>query len=238
LIESFASDITAINEPKRVECGAPDFVVQRPVRSDDERETMQKITPLEYGQYYHIYNRGINGENIFIEERNYVYFLKLYAKYIEPIADTFAYCLLRNHFHLLVWIRDEETCRVSETRQVLNPSQQFSNLFNSYAKSINKAYQRTGSLFQRPFGRVLVTSDQYFVCLVHYIHFNPQKHGFVRDFREYPYSSYHTLLSDKPTKLKRNEVLDWFHGRESFVASHQMAVDEKGIGCLIGDDFD
>jgi hypothetical protein len=66
---------------------------------------MSKPTPLRYGEYYHIYNRGNNRENVFIEERNYPYFLKLYAKHVEPIADTYAYCLLRNHFHVLVRIK-------------------------------------------------------------------------------------------------------------------------------------
>ena len=59
---------------------------------------MTSPSPLEYGQYYHIYNRGNNGENLFFEERNYPYFLKLYAHHILPVADTYAYCLLRNHF--------------------------------------------------------------------------------------------------------------------------------------------
>ena len=66
---------------------------------------MNRLTPLEFGEYYHIFNRGVIGENIFREERNYLYFLRLYGKYIEPIADTFAYCLLRNHLHLLVRIK-------------------------------------------------------------------------------------------------------------------------------------
>ena len=69
---------------------------------------MSKITPLQYGQYYHIYNRGNNRENIFIEERNYRYFLQLYAKHVAPVADTYAYCLLRNHFRLLVRIKDPD----------------------------------------------------------------------------------------------------------------------------------
>jgi putative transposase len=69
---------------------------------------MTSPTPLEYGQYYHIYNRGNNGENLFFEERNYPYFLKLYAHHILPVANTYAYCLLRNHFHALVRIRTEE----------------------------------------------------------------------------------------------------------------------------------
>jgi hypothetical protein len=62
---------------------------------------MSKPAPLQYGQYYHIYSRGTNGENIFVEERNYRHFLRLYTRYVSPVADTFAYCLLRNHFHLL-----------------------------------------------------------------------------------------------------------------------------------------
>ena len=81
---------------------------------------MTSPAPLEYGQYYHIYNRGNNREDVFYEERNYRHFLSLYAKYILPIADTYAYCLLRNHFHLLVRIltQEEQTLRVSETLRV------------------------------------------------------------------------------------------------------------------------
>jgi len=69
---------------------------------------MTSPAPLEYGEYYHIYNRGNNREDVFFEERNYRHFLSLYAKYILPNADTYAYCLLRNHFHLLVRILTQE----------------------------------------------------------------------------------------------------------------------------------
>ena len=62
---------------------------------------MTSPTPLEYGEYYHIFGRGNNREKIFFEERNYPYFLSLYGRYIVPVADTYAYCLLRNHFHRL-----------------------------------------------------------------------------------------------------------------------------------------
>ena len=73
---------------------------------------MTSPSPLLYEPYYHIYNRGVNRENIFIEERNYVYFLGLYAKYIEPVAETFSYCLLRNHFHALVKVKSEEEIKI------------------------------------------------------------------------------------------------------------------------------
>jgi hypothetical protein len=71
---------------------------------------MTKPEPLQFGQYYHIYNRGNNGETLFCEDRNYPYFLELYAKYIEPVAETYADCLMSNHFHLLVRIKDYEEC--------------------------------------------------------------------------------------------------------------------------------
>jgi hypothetical protein len=64
-------------------------------------------------------------------------------------------------------------------------SHQFSNFFNAYAKTINKAYGRTGSLFQHPVGRVPITTDRQFWNVIAYIHQNPQKHGFVKGFRDW-----------------------------------------------------
>ncbi len=196
---------------------------------------MSKPVPLQYGKYYHIFNRGNNRENIFVEERNYRYFLQLYAKHVMPIADTYAYCLLRNHFHFLVRIKTVEEQDLSGLPR--KPSQHFSNLFNAYAKAFNKAYHRTGALFQRPFGRIEVASDAYFVYLVIYIHQNPQKHGFVEDFRTWPYSSYQALLSTKPTRLRRDDVLEWFQGLDHFEDVHRYEVDEGKIAPLILDDF-
>ncbi len=194
---------------------------------------MSKPVPLQYGKYYHIYNRGNNQEDIFFEKCNYRHFLELYAKYIVPIADTCVYCLLRNHFHFLVRIK---TVEEQETLRVLKPSQQFGNLFNAYAKAINKAYNRTGSLFQNPFGRIEVASDAYFIWLVIYIHQNPQKHGLVDDFRAWPHSSYQTLLSTKPTRLERGDVLAWFDGVDNFVVLHQQEVTEQKVALWVPED--
>jgi len=203
---------------------------------------MPKPVPLQYGKYYHIFNRGNNQENISIEERNYRYFLRLYAKHIMPVADTYAYCLLRNHFHFLVRIKTVEEQDLTSFGNLSDlppkPSRQFSNLFNAYAKAFNKTYHRTGTLFQRPFGRIEVTSDSYFMQLVTYIHQNPQKHGFVNDFRTWPYSSYQALLSTKPTRLQRDDVLTWFQGLDHFEDVHWYEVDERKIAPLVPDDFD
>lgn len=66
---------------------------------------MSKPIRLIPGRFFHIYNRGNNREDLFREERNYALFLRLYAFHIAPIADTYAYCLLKNHFHFLVRVK-------------------------------------------------------------------------------------------------------------------------------------
>ena len=195
---------------------------------------MKTLALLQPGRYYHIYNRGNNREDLFRAERNYRYFLQLYARYVHPIADTFAYCLMRNHFHLLVRIK--QTSQVSDVSK-FKPSQYFSNLFNAYAKAINKAYGRTGSLFEERFGRIEVTSDAYASQLIFYIHFNPQKHGFVDDFREWPWSSYAALRASATTKLNRAEVLSWFGGENRFEEFHRGLVDERAVAALIDEDL-
>jgi REP element-mobilizing transposase RayT len=184
---------------------------------------MPSPSPLQPGCYYHIFSRGNNRENVFIEERNYGYFINLYARHIEPVADTYAYCLMKNHFHFLVRIKEEEeTLKVLKTFRVsTDASHAFSNLFNAYAKAINKAYTRTGSLFEHPFGRVFIDSYAHFSWLIVYIHQNPQKHGFVRNFHQWPYSSFRSLISTHTTFLKREEVMEWFGGREGFLSLHE-----------------
>jgi putative transposase len=196
------------------------------------------IELLQPDGFYHIYNRGINGENIFKEERNYSYFLQRYAHYIEPFAETYAYCLLKNHFHILIKTRTENDIRTFLSEQptlqkegILLPKyhnktiewiygNSFASFFKSYAISINNACNRTGSLFEEPFRRILVDNDDYFTKLIYYIHHNPQKHGFVKDFREYPHSSYHSHLHTALTKLKRDDVINWFGDRNEFERFH------------------
>ena len=67
---------------------------------------LRRLIPFVSELHYHIYNRGTNRENVFVEERNYRHFLQLYAKHIQPVAETYAYCLLKNHFHFLVRIKE------------------------------------------------------------------------------------------------------------------------------------
>lgn len=194
---------------------------------------------IEFGRYYHIYNRGINSCSLFEETNNYGHFLRLYEKYILPVADTYAYCLMPNHFHILLRIKEEKeigfykSITTDRVRKKPNPSRHFSHLFNSYTKYFNKKYSRTGSLFERPFKRILIEDESYLKYLVYYIHHNPVKHGFVKDMIEYPWSSYLTITSPKSTKLKRQEVIDWFDDVENYMQFHRAEQNLDKIKNLV-----
>jgi hypothetical protein len=175
--------------------------------------------PLEHGFYCHIFNRGNNHENIFPQQRNYAYFMELWWKHTFPIADTLAFGLLRNHFHAAVFIKYKEDLtgfrkaipdsfhspRIHLDGQVAGenlsglkqPSQYFANFFNAYSRSINNAIGRSGALFERPFGRCLITDEAFLMRLIVYIHQNPQKHKFADDFRDWPYILYRIAWNER-----------------------------------------
>ncbi len=174
---------------------------------------------FEHGVVYHVFNRGNNLESIFKEPKNYDLFLNLIKKYLLKVADVYAYCLLDNHFHLLVRIKEEADIEEKLLRE--KPYLGFSHFLNSYTQSINKACNRKGSLFQEHLKRIRVTDDDYFVQLVAYIHLNPVKHGFSNCL-QYSYSSYNAMISDKKTLLMREDVLYYFGDIENFKYWHDF----------------
>lgn len=201
---------------------------------------MQKFEPVECGKYYHIYNCGINGTNLFLNDDNYRYFLTLYERYIDPIADTFAWCLMRNHFHLFVRIHENpqvEIIRKDGTKLVKPaiPYRQFSHLFNAYSQAFNKVNNRHGGLFETPFERKRVNDERYFKQLIFYIHNNPVKHGFVKHMIEYPWSSYLSIISITKSDSTIEKVLGWFDSESNFIEFHKQQHDPSIIKEFIFD---
>ena len=189
------------------------------------------IQALENGNYYHIYNRGINSTLLFKENTNYEHFLKLYDFHINPIAETYAWCLMKNHFHFLVRIKDTHEIN---TEKKIEPSQAFSNLFNAYTKAFNKKYNRHGALFERPFKRKKINYNTYFQNVIAYIHNNPVHHKICEHPVAYAWSSYLTCISEKPTKLMRNEVINIFNNIENFKYVHQQKDNYFPIETYLG----
>jgi putative transposase len=188
--------------------------------------------PLTEGNYFHIYNRGINGENIFKEEANYYYFLQQNKKYCADVFETYSYALLKNHFHLFVYVKEGVIVKRDDGKGEikLNASKQLSHLFNSYAQAINKSYNRTGSLFESPFERKMVDNDNYFTSMIYYCHYNAQLHQMVEgSFKNWPFSSYRSIIENDNNIVAVNKVLDWFGGKDAFIKQHEERYKNKKI---------
>lgn len=158
---------------------------------------MPKRSPFVRGGYYHIYNRGAGRQAIFHEERNYVYLLRLLKRVAgESAVTVVGYCLLRNHYH---WLLRQD----GETPAGKVPAR----VFGSYSQAFNRAYERTGTLFEGPYKALAVDTDSYFVNLCSYIHLNPVHHGLVNGPDAWPYSNYLEWIDKRPGKLVDRELV-------------------------------
>lgn len=202
---------------------------------------------LEPEKIYHIYNRANGSEKLFTNENQYYEFLQKYAVYIHPIVDTMAYCLLPNHFHLLVKVKKEEELlsffkeqdplyRLPESLGLSGSlSRQFGRLFSSYTQWLNKKTDRNGSLFTPNFKRKAVEDPFYFTELLGYIHTNPVKHGYIEDAMDWTFSSIHAYCSNLKSRVKTDIILDFFGGsKEDLLDFHrnynEKVVEMQGLG--------
>lgn len=199
------------------------------------------------GQYYHVYNRTNNRESLFKEVQNRSFFLEKFNQYIRPFCIVHAYVLMDNHFHYSIKVRELKVIvnyinnlnKHSVSKQMIGVAEsihkeehivfcainqlllrQFQNFFISYAKSINKIYDRTGSLFQKKFKRSLYDPIDKFKYLQYYIHHNARKHRVVKNFLEYDYHSYFEIVENQSKFIDVDEVLDKFESLTSFIEFH------------------
>jgi len=156
-----------------------------------------RITPLMPDTYHHIYNRGVNRQDIFLGEDNMLFFLKRLRKYFaNDMAEIVAYCLMPNHYHLLVWIKSADF-----SATVMQP------LGVSYTKAINKQHNRVGPLFQGPFRAIQVGSTEHLLQLARYIHLNPIAAGLVSRPEDWLYSSYRDTIGLRNGTLANPQII-------------------------------
>ena len=188
-------------------------------------KTEHYYTKLQPGGIYHVYNRCIDRQALFKTEENHSYFLKRYHKYLSPLLTTYSYALCKNHFHFGVKIKSEaDLTKFHELKnyedRFLTPhdliAEQFRCFFLSYAKTFNKEHDRVGALFQKPFKRCIVDSEEKFIRMIFYHHKNPQKHKLTSDFRTFRWTSFQRYLMDRPSMLPKEEVFTMMGGRKSF----------------------
>lgn len=171
--------------------------------------------------YYHVYNRGINKRVIFNDDEDHRVFLNLFKRYLDvvphkdlkgreyfwlrPEMSLLAYCLMPNHFHLLVL----QKSRTAITRFLRG-------VCTSYTGYFNQKYKRTGHLFQDVFKASHITQDSYLQHISRYIHLNP------KDYQAWQYSSLQNYLGTKKTAwLNPSPILDLFEN-----GSYKKFVDD------------
>jgi len=194
-------------------------------------------TPIIPDKTYHLYNHANADKNLFRSDDNYVFFLKRYSDFLAGYFDTYAYCLMPNHFHLLVRVKSFDNLIVLgknqapdmklETEYRRKVTNAIKNWIISYTNSYNKMFGFTGNLFVQKIRRILVDDDEYFRNLVSYIHLNPVLHEFVQKPEDWKYSSYSAYFSAKPTKIDKSTVLRYFDDLENFKYCHDLRRIEK-----------
>ena len=211
-----------------------------PIPSRSKSDYLAKFVPEAH---YHVYNRTNNREPLFQDDADRRFFLELYKRFVADYVETYAYCLLPNHFHLAIRIKSAAALMIlaeqtpepqrtvpqqlllSQTGEDRNfhtvVERQFTRMFTAYAIYFNRRYQRSGNLFYRPFKRIAVDDEYHLNWLVYYVHHNPRKHGVMDDFVQYHWSSYQALILQSPTGLHREAVWELFGGKANFIALHE-----------------
>ncbi len=181
---------------------------------------------LSPGNYYHIYNRGNNRELLFFDDKDYQAFLNKYVWYLSQYFETYAWCLIPNHFHFLVRVKEINEfapgCFLERDEAIKLISNQMRLFMMSYAKRINKRYNRYGSLLVKQFRRKKVDSTEYLKQLVIYIHSNPGKHRLSKEQVNYKWCSLREYQKMRKVYCELEEVIGWYGGKQNFLESHEQ----------------
>lgn len=198
-----------------------------------------RIIPFINGEIYHVFNRGVNKQDVFFQTRDYSIFLSSVFYYQiaspkprfslyrqtktfpinkgEKIVQLICYCLMPNHFHLLIkQLKD-------------NGISEFMRKFaHSYTKYINVKYERQGPLFQGVFKAVHIENDEQLIHVSRYIHLNPYVSNLNRNLRNYRWSSYPSFMGlTSSTDINSNEILSHFR---STLEYENFVMDQANYG--------
>lgn len=178
----------------------------------------QAIIP---GEFFHLYNRAVGDELLFQSDVDYDHWLDLLKQFLLPLCEIHAYCLLPNHYHLLVKIKEDADAVVF--------SKKTGDAANAFVKWKNLKYGRKGGLFMTPFKRKMITDEHYLIWCLWYIHRNPLHHHYSADWQNWKYSSYKAYTSEKPTLINKAFFLDLLGGKELFMKHHTLQAGEDSI---------
>ena len=195
------------------------------------------------GNVYHVFNHANGFDKLFYEADNYDYFLRKAALHLEPTFEFLAYCLLENHFHFVLRVREESQIDVAiqnwhrstdqqpfkfpksvkpEDRHHYFAQRQITNFLGGYTQAINRRLNRRGSMFQQNTKRKWISSVGYLLSVLRYVNLNAVHHGLVVSGEDYPYSSFAEYFGDASHfSIPHQEVMNLFGGEEAFFQAHR-----------------
>lgn len=201
-----------------------------------------RVIPFVNGEFYHIYNRGVDKQITFLNRRDYSYFLQslFYYRIDNPkpkfslfkkssifdidknkkIVDIVCHCLMPNHFHLL--IKQLQEGGISEFMR---------KFIHSYTKYRNVKYKRQGAVFNGVFRAKRIETEEQLIHTSRYIHINPYVSQIVKDLTLYHWSSYNAyigLIDDKD--IAKEEVLNFFNSHKDY---EKFVNEQKDYGATL-----
>lgn len=173
---------------------------------------MSRIPRIEFsGALYHVLNRGNNKNNIFLDEKDY----RVFLNHLEEVKQEkdfvlYSYCLMPNHFHLLVKTNEFPLSKIMQK------------LLTSYAIYFNSRYDRKGHLFQNRYKAIICDKENYLFSLIQYIHLNPLRAGLVKNINDYKWSSHQTYIGRTKSKILCVEKFFNDIGEGSFATGYSV----------------
>ncbi|NND07926.1 MAG: hypothetical protein HKN87_16225 [Saprospiraceae bacterium] len=195
---------------------------------------------FQEGLFYHIYNHSSGEKNLFGNDHDYQDFLAKYNRYFSTLFDTYAYCLMPNHFHLIVQVRKKEmilaqintaessaSLALYHNQTSLNEyiQDQFRRYFSSYTLAYNHRNKTRGQLFLKRMKRISFDPDAKLAYLICYAHHNPIHHRFAKSYEIWKYSSYQFYCHNEPAAIENMKRADEFISRDAERMHHQFRMD-------------
>ncbi|MBI3220294.1 MAG: transposase [Bacteroidetes bacterium] len=191
---------------------------------------------FQANNFYHIYNRGNDKQKVFYSNRNYEYFLHKIKIEISSICDVLAYCLMPNHYHLLIYTPENALGlqSISNNKQQIL-TRKIGTVQSSYTQAINKQENKTGSIFQQKAKSKLVTLDP--ITTFHYIHQNPVRANLTKKMEDWEFSSFNEYYQEESSICNTDlaqKILDMPSERNLFYEqSYRVIQSEVAIDFLV-----
>ncbi len=203
--------------------------------------------PFHPGSFYHLVFKSIDGLFLFNHDKDYEVYLERFRKFLGDFADVWSFCVLPNHTHFIIKIKTQESINIflnklslqdlTVSMKLFLSEQENESLFNamierqvnsfmvSYANYINNRFNRQGGIFQKPFKRIKIEDEGHLQQAIIYTNANAQKHGLVKDFKTYGFSSYPLIVANDQYFVDTKSVIEFFENKEKFIRLHKEQVD-------------